>query len=129
MRSPGYWTKNDTANDHSRSESADLRLRLVLAISRRREALVDREPFWYPIGRHFLGGGVGVHTPMDQSADFPESDDGRPSGHARGIVVPAADGASREPRTAPRRIGVWFPARRGQGRKSDDRRPPGRAGH
>src|ERR1017187_5680152 len=128
MNSPGNWTKSDSTNDHSRSEFADLRLRFVLARAGSREALVDRQPFGDTIGWHFLGGGVGVRPSLDESTDFPESDDGRPGGHACGVVVAAAYGASGEPGTAPGRIGVHFPSRRGQEWKSHNRRASGCAG-
>src|ERR1039457_6181396 len=101
MNSPGNWTKSVSANDHSRLESADLRLLPGLALAVSREALVDREPFGDAIGWHCLGGGVGVHPSVDQSTGLPESDDGGPGGQACGVVVRAADGASRKPGAAP----------------------------
>jgi len=128
MNLPGSWMTSDSPGDYPRSESAHLCVRLVLAIACSREAMVDREPFGDPIGWHFLGGGAGVHPSLDQSSDLPESDDCRSGRHPRRVLVPAADGPRSEPRTTPRRIGIRFPSRGGQGRKSHYRRAPGCTG-
>src|SRR5882672_5767465 len=128
MNLSGNWTTSDSANDDSRSESAYLRLRFLLAVASSREAMVDHEPFRDTIGGHFLGCGARLHPSLDQPTYLPESDDCRSGGHSRRVLVPAAYGTCSESRITPCRIGLRISSRRGQGRKSHDRRAPGCTG-